>query len=207
MSEPPALTGSPQEGHPSPEATVDTPVADVSVGGIGVVTAQRFEAGTPLGIALPARPPATVLACVIHATGRPGPPWTLGCQFALPLEKEDVQRFHPRTAGSRRHDRRAWTRFPCTEPVACWPVPAFGVRRLAARPARTTRTGAVVLATHPVDVGRLFEWAIPGALTILASVVRVAAEGEAWAVACQFIRELTDAELRAVRANGKTGGR
>jgi hypothetical protein len=180
---------------------VEAPVADVSAGGIGVLAPECFEAGTSLGIVLPATPAASVLACVVHATPRPGPPWALGCQFALPLGKEDLPRFDLGPAHSRFFERRAWTRYTCSDLVTCWPVRVLGVRRLSARPVSVTCTDAVTLATHPVNVGMVLEWEMPGALTILASVARVTTQGNAWAVTCQFVRDLTDSELQAVGAN------
>lgn len=69
-------------------------VRNVSVGGIAVGLARRFEAGTVLAIDVQGREEGvlrTVLARVIHVMLQNDGSWLLGCSFTSPLSDDDLQ--------------------------------------------------------------------------------------------------------------------
>jgi hypothetical protein len=68
-------------------------VRDLSLGGMGLVVANRIEPGgvllVPLWTDLPATR-RTHLAQVVHATPLPDGTWHIGCRFTPPLSVEEL---------------------------------------------------------------------------------------------------------------------
>lgn len=69
-------------------------VRNLSMGGIAIRLARRFEAGTVLAIDVQGRDETvlrTVLARVIHVLLQNDGSWLLGCAFTSPLNDEDLK--------------------------------------------------------------------------------------------------------------------
>lgn len=69
-------------------------VLDSSAGGLGLLVNRPFENGTILSIELPCtggHSSRTVLARVVHARGKQGSYWILGCAFTSQLTEEDLR--------------------------------------------------------------------------------------------------------------------
>ncbi len=68
-------------------------VRDVSVGGIGVLLARRFELGTELAIEMPVAPsvpPRKLRTRVVRVEPERGGHWVHGCAFITPLQPEEL---------------------------------------------------------------------------------------------------------------------
>jgi c-di-GMP-binding flagellar brake protein YcgR len=182
-------------------------VANVSRGGIGLVLARAFEPGELLAVALPGggAETSTVLACVVRCDPEEAGSWEVACSFATGLGDEDLLRFHNPIPDGIPTDRRDWVRFPCQ---AC---ASFQVMR-AGQPGPTqpatvlniSAGGVALQVAEPLGAGELLSVELrrgdgPVVLTTLASVVRVTApqSGER-VVGCNFINELSDADMSAL---------
>jgi hypothetical protein len=198
----------PDPGEKRPSGSGEAPVQDVSAAGIGLLLPEQFKPGTLLAIDLPGSEASavTVLACVVRAAPQAGGMWDVGCQFTLELDDQDLLRFGSGPAKGRPFDRRAQARRSYQVRVAYRPAQSGRPKRLSAPAIHATVAGAVFVSRRPVEVGTLLDWSLPGALTILATVARVAAEGDRWVCVCPFIRELSAQELKAVRANLRVDG-
>ncbi len=179
-------------------------VDNISRGGIGLVTPREFEPGTLLLVELPGstdESPAMALAYVIHVSARPGGEWSLGCSFAAELSDEDMERFGVPRVKSTPPDKRAWVRFPCSLEAA-YSLVGETQRAGTAKVIDISPSGVGLSVTEPIEVGALLNLRIHGAsaehsLSMLACVVRTVRKGEQQLLGCNFIRELTDAELDA----------
>jgi serine/threonine protein kinase len=68
-------------------------VRDVSIGGVGVLLARRFEPGTELGIELsagPGVPPRRMTARVVRVVPEKAGHWTHGCAFSEKLTEDEL---------------------------------------------------------------------------------------------------------------------
>ncbi len=82
--------------QPAPEAAGPrwpAQVRDVGPGGIGLVLDHWVGPGALLAVNWPTggHTSETVLACVRHASARPGGAWSLGCSFIRELSEEELQ--------------------------------------------------------------------------------------------------------------------
>ncbi len=70
-------------------------VQDISAGGVGLLICYPFKPGTFLAVDLSAGHGGsrTVLARVVHVTDQSDGTWFVGCEFALPLNEEEVAVF------------------------------------------------------------------------------------------------------------------
>ncbi len=178
-------------------------VLDISRGGIRVGTDHEFEPGTLLLVELPGSVDeelALALAYVIHVSPLTGGEWALGCSFAAELDDGDMERFGVPRVKSTPPDKRGWVRFPCDLAASYRLVE--GEQEGTARVIDLSPSGVGLSVPGPVEVGSLLQLAIHGptpenALSMLACVVRAVRKGDQHFLGCNFIRELTDAELDA----------
>jgi hypothetical protein len=182
-------------------------VQDISRGGINLVVNRRFDPNTLLSVELPGpthHSPSTVLAYVVRVAPRPAGEWSIGCTFATELSDEEL-----RPAGAQRlkalpPDQRAWVRFPGQVRAVYQRVNHPESDDRPAQVLDISANGIGLLAADPLEVGTLLSVVLrgpdgKGVLTMLACVVRSAARNESeWALGCNFIRELTDQELRGL---------
>jgi c-di-GMP-binding flagellar brake protein YcgR len=181
-------------------------IRDLSRGGVQIVAPRRFEPGTLLGVDFPAtedQGALTVLACVVRATPHGDSEWAMGCRFSGELSEDQLSVFGAARVRPAVPDPRGWERFSCD-------VKAF-VQRVngsdaAYRPARVLNIavgGMALQVEEAVPVGELLNTDFHDAtdqpiVTLLACVVHSQAVAEGHRLGCNFIRELTDAEIRVL---------
>jgi hypothetical protein len=183
-------------------------VRNISGTGLNLLVPHRFEPGSLLSIELPGtdgQPSYSVLACVVHATPRGEGQWALGCTFSRDVGDDVLRqlggtRQKPATA----EDSRTWMRFACDVKALCqivadpeaepWPVQVLNL----------SPTGIGLLVDRAIDTGTLLSLELQGhtetaAHTMLACVVHVTVQPDGQlALGCNFIRELSEAELLAL---------
>ena len=181
---------------------------NISRGGINLLVPRAFEPGDVLGVELPApdrEGSYTVLARVIHATPLPGGEWALGCTFAQELSDAELSAFGGRRRKSPApEDQRTWVRFPCraratcqvlgADPEAPWPVEVQNISPsgIGLRVERDLEPGALLTLDLQDPSGQV-------RTSILARVIHVAEqEGGRRALGCNFIRELSEADLKSL---------
>jgi hypothetical protein len=183
-------------------------VKDISRGGISLRVPEHHAVGALLSVELPGAGggvASTVLAYVVRVTPQPEGGWVLGCTFAIELNDADLQPFGATRRKPAGPDKRMWVRFSCDVRASYRLVRDAESPPLPARVLDMSPSGVGLLTNRPVDVGRLLSLELRGAhghstLTMLASVVRLTTRpGEEWVLGCNFIRELTDAEMKALR--------
>lgn len=183
-------------------------VRNVSQGGVSLLLGRPFEPGEMLGIELPG--PAegttyTVLACVVHARPQNDDEWFIGCTFSRELSDEDLQAFGARRVKHGAGDQRTWVRFATNVTASYQIITAPEPRKLPTEVVNISATGIGLIVTQPVPVGSLLSLELHAAhgaaqRTMLACVVHVTgrAEGE-WALGCNFIRSLSESDLRELQ--------
>jgi hypothetical protein len=183
-------------------------VRDISVGGLSLTVDRALAPGELLAVELPGPTEEagfSTLACVVHVNADGEGQWVVGCTFARELSDEDLAPFGARRTRPRKpSDQRTWNRYPCDVRASY---------RLAADPEDGPRpvkvlnisaSGVGLLVDRPVDNGTLLSVDLcspAGAAgkTMLSCVVHVSRQGEGeWALGCNFISELSEAELLAL---------
>jgi hypothetical protein len=196
----------------TPAAAAAAPLAariqDVSRGGVKLLVSQRFEPGDLLSVELPAaegRPPAAVLACVVHARPQAADEWALGCRFSAELSDDDLAAFGgASTTRSALPDSRAWSRFPCDVTAAYYLVPDGEGALRHAQVLNVSADGVGLFVREAIPVGTLLSADLhaPGGgkvVSILACVVHVTERPDGRVLGCTFIRQLDEATLRALQ--------
>jgi hypothetical protein len=203
---------------PSSATTTITPVGEdvqprparvrnVSRGGINLVTSCSFEPGTVLRIELPASGGATtntVLVCVVHATPQGDQEWALGCSFAEELSNSDLAAFGASGDPAAAKENRRWVRFICKVKATYQLANDPAQKTWPAQLLNISAAGVGLLVEQAVEIGTLVnielrKTAGDETRTILACVVHVVAHPEhEWTLGCNFIRELSDDDLRAL---------
>jgi PilZ domain len=181
-------------------------VRDVSRTELSLLIDRPLKPGMLLTLDVPAGVgSAAVLALVRHCIANPEGGWVVGCAFAAELGDGDLAGFGVDRTAATPGDQRRWARVAPTSGRAV-------VRRFGAGPGAPT--AARILNLSPNGIGLAFPARVePGTLidleliagpdrpglAILASVVYVAPQGDGeWALGCTFIRELLEADLRAL---------
>jgi hypothetical protein len=193
--------------HPVVETRVSARVQDISPGGANLLVDQAFEAGQMLSVELPhtgAQETHTVLACIVRVVADGDSQWSLGCVFSRELTDEDLEGFGAKRVRHTPPDQRLWMRFATNREASFQKVGDPEKRTYAARIINLSASGVGLAVTSAVDAGALLSVDLRGAdgrvaRTILACVVHVATQPEGhWALGCNFIRELSDAEFQAL---------
>jgi hypothetical protein len=183
-------------------------VRNISRGGINLLLDEPLDPGGLLSVELPdahGGPTHAVLACIIHASPHGEGQWAVGCTFSRELGDTELNAFQPRREKPKRaDDQRGWVRFALDVRVSCRSV-ATAEEPWIAQVLDVSPSGIGLLADRAVENGTLLNVEFPVVaqlppLNILACVVHITERDPGrWAMGCNFIRELTDAELRALR--------
>jgi hypothetical protein len=182
-------------------------VRDISRGGLSLAADRAFAPGNLLAVELPG--PAeeaicSVLACVVHVTPQGAGNWILGCSFSRELSDADLAHFGARRSHSSNGDQRSWDRYDCDMRAVYQAPTAPHLGPREATVLNISASGVGLLVDQAIDNGTLLSVELhspEGGLskTILACVVHVKQQGEsAWALGCNFITELSEAELLAL---------
>jgi hypothetical protein len=181
-------------------------VRNISLGGVNLIVNRHFKPGDLLNVELPGaegRPPNQVLACVVHVTPRSAGEWSLGCNFSRELSDEDLRAFGARRQRPAVDDQRNWERFPCHVRAQWQPVAVGDQPRCDAKVLNISASGIGLLVGLAVTTGTLLSLELLGSsggqpYKVLACVVHTTARDDQWALGCNFIRELTEQELKAL---------
>ncbi len=192
----------------SPDAVrLSARVRNVSLGGVSLAVDRPFEPGDLLSVELPGATEQTrcnVLACVVHVGETPEGGWVLGCTFSRELSEDDLEAFGARRERHSPSDQRTWVRFvtdvkasyqrianakPAPQPATVVNLSASGVGLLVAEAVENGSLLSVELHSGDGDFTR----------TMLACVVHVTARADGeWALGCNFIRSLSEEDLKAL---------
>src|SRR5208337_4158101 len=148
---------------------------------------------------------STVLAYVIHVSALGKDQWALGCTFAMELREDDLQRFGASRSHTEGDDHRAWVRFASGTEATCRVFQDTDAQPWVATVLDISASGVRLQTQKSISVGTILslDWRLvsgESAFTILASVVRAStATGKEWMLGCNFIRELSEKEMRALR--------
>lgn len=200
------LQGNIQLAEQRDEAPILAKIRDLSIGGANLQVDHAVEPGQMVSIELEADPKEvrTVLACVVRSDAEGNGKWSLGCVFSRELTSEDLDTLGAHKVEPPQDDQRTWVRYSCGLKANCRKV---GDSLDISHPAEVLNISAngIGLAVSPslhsgallnVDLldkeGRMVR-------TILACVVHTTQRaGGDYAVGCNFIRELSDEELRSL---------
>jgi c-di-GMP-binding flagellar brake protein YcgR len=194
-----------QAAAAAPGERLSAGVRNISQGGISLLLGSSFEPGEMLSIELPGAEEGntyTVLACVVHVRPQNDDEWVVGCTFSRELGDEDLQAFGARRVKHGAGDQRQWVRFATQLTASYQIITAGDPRKLPTEVLNISATGIGLVVAQSVPVGSLLSLELHGAngsaeRTMLACVVHVTgrAEGE-WALGCNFIRSLSENDLR-----------
>jgi hypothetical protein len=182
-------------------------VRNISRGGISLAVEREFEPGELLSIELPTSPgtPAsTVLACVVRSQAQADGTWILGCTFAAQLQDQDLQLFGAVRVKPDDPDQRAWVRFECKAQAFCRAVNVPDSILAPATILNVSASGVALQTSEPLAIGELITIDLRAGehflFSTLACVVRVTtpADGGLPILGCNFIGELTDAQLQSL---------
>ena len=195
-----------QVAHQTQQVKLAARVQDISQGGINLVVDRRFETGDLLNVELPrpSGPSLDVLACVVRVEEQGGQ-WSLGCVFSRELGDADLQGYGARREKTNDADQRGWKRFPVElaakyKQVGC----DFDAPTHSAQVLNISASGVGLLVTQNFETGSLLDVELSPlsgkkGRRILACVVHVTRRGEEeWALGCNFIRELSEADLASL---------
>lgn len=181
-------------------------VRDLSLGGANVLIDRAIEVGQMLTLELPAdeNEVRSVLACVVRVIPHANGVWSLGCVFSRELSRSDLVRCGTPKVEATDDNKRVWVRFACALKANC---------RRASEPANEARpvdvlnisaTGIGLSVRSVLELGTLLSVDLLDkngghACAILACVVHstLRASGD-YSLGCNFIRELTERELKSL---------
>jgi hypothetical protein len=182
-------------------------VRNISLGGVSLAVNRAFEPGDLLSVELPGATEESrckVLACVVHVAPVSDGEWVLGCTFSRELSEEDLEAFGARRVRHPPSDQRAWMRFPCDVKAGYQRIGGPDAAQEAAKVINLSPSGVRLLVPRTIDNGTLLSVELQAAKgvfkrTMLACVVHVTAQPDGeWALGCNFIRSLSDEDLRAL---------
>lgn len=188
-------------------ARLSARVRNVSLGGVNLVVDREFTPGDLLSVELPGvadRTRCTVLACVVHVAAQGDGTWSLGCTFARELNEEDLEAFGVQRVRHASTDQRTWMRFPSDIRASFHPVAETDMQPREAGVLNVSASGIGLLVPQPVENGTLLSVELRSARgtfqrTMLACVVHVTAQSDgSYALGCNFIRSLSEDELKAL---------
>jgi hypothetical protein len=183
-------------------------ILDVSHGGIALVVPDVLEAGEVITIEVPAdrcAAPSVVLASVTHVRPHGEGEWVLGCCFSEELSGTDLGALGVKEGETPAPDLRASERVPCSVRAAFELLGDEAPNRHPARVLNISLGGIGLVADRPIAAGALLNLELHSAdgraeRTLLACVVHVSSRSSGeWVLGCSFIRELSEADLAALR--------
>jgi hypothetical protein len=180
---------------------------NVSLAGIGLTVARRFEPRTLLAIDMddPGQGcTRTLLARVVHATRLTDSQWLLGCNLVRELDEEELRLWGAEPVRPATPDHRAWVRVPCQVQTFCRAEAAPSLERWPTTVVNISPGGIEMLTHRPAEKGALLSVELPGvedgpARQVLVRVVRLQAESDGqWLVGCEFAEKLDERRLQAL---------
>jgi hypothetical protein len=185
---------------------VSAVISDISQGGMQIVASRRFEPGTLLSVELPSTDSEegmAVLAYVVRAQPHGDSEWKMGCRFSNELNEQHLSAFGAARARPNEPDPRGWERFPCDAKALCQRVNGPTGPHYPARVLNIAVGGMALLMRESMAVGELLSTELHDALgkpvvTILACVVHAQTVAEGQILGCNFIRELSETDIKSL---------
>ncbi|MBI3412406.1 MAG: PilZ domain-containing protein [Planctomycetes bacterium] len=182
-------------------------VKDISRGGVSLLVGKTFPAGELISLEFPHtgnHETHTVLACVIRVTAEGPGQWAIGCVFSQELTQEDLESFGAKKVRHAPTDKRTWMRFPTDRPATYQKVGDPQNTTYSAQVINLSANGIGLAVSDAVDAGALLSVELQGAegtaaRTMLACAVHVTSQARgSWALGCNFIRQLSEEELKSL---------
>jgi c-di-GMP-binding flagellar brake protein YcgR len=188
------------------ENRVSAQIRDISIGGAHLLVDRPFKTGQMLSLELPHAGEEechTVLACVVRAKQEGQGQWVLGCVFSRELSDEDLEGFGAKRVRPPASDQRTWMRFATNIQANYQKIGDPENRSFSAQVLNLSANGVGLLVTEVVNAGALVSVNLVAAdgktvRTILACVVHVTTQAHGWALGCNFIRQLSEEDLKAL---------
>lgn len=182
-------------------------VRNVSRGGVSLIANKAFEPGDMISVELPGGNQAesdTVLACIVHVHATADKQWTLGCTFSEELTEDELEAFGAKKERPSKPENRAWKRFGC-DVKANYSLVSDATKKSWPAQVVNISAGGIGLTVHQaVEAGALLSLDLTNlggkeSRTILVCVVHVIARmGGEWVLGCNFIHELSEADMQAL---------
>jgi len=182
---------------------ISSRIRDISRGGVNLLVDHEFEAGELITIELPLADrddTQSVLACIVRVTREDGQ-WALGCVFSHELADDDLEGLGGRRVKHEASDKRTWMRFETNIHARFQKVGDPANKAFAAKILNVSASGVGLQASERIEPGVLLSVDLLDShdavrRTMLACVVHVSREGDGeWALGCNFIRSLSEADL------------
>ena len=182
-------------------------IRDISRGGASLVINHAFEPGEHISIELPLagnEQAQTVLACIVRAVEEKPGVWALGCVFAQELSDSDLEGMGGQKVKHDPGDQRTWVRFATSIHAHFQKVGDDRNLRYQAKVFNVSASGVGLEVKDRVDTGSLLSVDLLDnqetvRRTMLACVVHVSpSDSGAWALGCNFIRSLSEEDLRGL---------
>ena len=185
------------------QESLQAQIRNVSRGGLSLLTDRGFEPGSLLSIEPPGGHDSAlaVLAYVVHARRQDQGSWELGCTFARELNNADLVAFGAAPLPEDEAAYRTTPRHTCAVTGSYQVVADDQQERRCVRVLNISGSGALVEGPESLETGTLLSLQLSGPregppVTILGCVVHRRSETDGqWTIGCNFIRELTEAEL------------
>lgn len=183
-------------------------IVDVSRGGIKLTVNQKIEAGEMLNIEIPpeedSQSSSTALACVVHVHQLDSGEWNLGCAFSEELNDDDLRGFGIHRPKSGIAEKRDQVRFACNV-KASFERTDDESQTWEAQVSNISSGGVALVVDSPIDNGTVLNLRLRSGTRdeerkLLACVVHVTEQSDdkVWLLGCNFIRELSQSDLKAL---------
>lgn len=183
-------------------------IVEVSEEGMRFMVRHRYTEGNTIRIDLPNAelgPVTTVLACVMHASQEKDGLWTTGCQFCAELDEDDLIELGVRrrlSVAPVKSDQRQHPRIPIKAQVKYRDLNTANAPVNSGKVINVSPMGIGLRVKESLKPGTLLDLQLVGdngkkLFDILACIVyrHLNPEGD-FNLGCNFIRELTDSELK-----------
>lgn len=180
-------------------------IRDLSQGGASLEADEPIAPGQILSLQMPFDDGEmyTILACVVRAVPENGQ-WSLGCVFSRELSNEDLAHFGAKKVKHHPEDKRTWVRYDSNLRARFQRIGRTDEPHFDAQVLNISASGIGLLTREAAAAGslinlELFDRNGHQLRTILACIIHTTTRtnGE-HAVGCNFIRELTEDELKAL---------
>jgi c-di-GMP-binding flagellar brake protein YcgR len=182
-------------------------IRNISLGGVNLRAERSFCPGDMLSIELPCasgEARCNVLACVVHCDAEPDGHWSLGCTFSRELSEADLQSLGANQELFDLPDQRQWKRFPTNVHATYQPVATAEQTPRPAKVLNISVSGIGLSVDREIENGALLSVDLRNASatverSILACVVHINRQSATqWALGCNFIRSLSEDDLKSL---------
>jgi hypothetical protein len=179
-------------------------IRNVSRSGVNLVVPHAAPPGTMIRVDVPgpaAGPNTALLACVTNTTELATGEWSLGCIFSLELSDSEMQLLGGKKTRSGPSDQRAWVRYPVRGTIEYRLLPGTDMSSKWAELINLSPSGVGLIVPERIEAGTAMTLMLrrhdnKPDRPMLACVVYVTdrPNGQS-AIGCNFLRELSEAEL------------